>query len=423
MISSASQKKRVTLPKPMDHQIPCLRHPARMKVMVCGRRWGKTALGLIATLAGHGEYKGQRIGAIQGGKIWWVAPDYPTASEIWRDIKNACRDGWTAKHEQERRIEFSSGGAVTVRSAHDPSTLVAVGLDGLVMDEAGKTAPEAWQESLRPTLADRQGWAIFIGTPKGYNWFHQLYQHAGTAHDWARWQRPTWDNPLVPPSEIEAAKRDSPKFFGQEFGARFESLEGAEWPPEYFPDSIWFHEWPRDMVATGLALDPAQGKGEREKGCYAAFVLAGIDPRGVIWLECWASKDWDAKALAERMAMINRERVPTACSTELNGGQGFLVDTLKAASRAINVNLPLYGFTNSVDKEVRIRTLGPLFAQSRVRIRDTPGGKIMMTQLRDFPMGEFVDCCDAAEMACRLLVHIRRKGGPAPVGNVPVLLR
>jgi len=232
----------------------------------------------------------------------------------------------------------------------------------------------------------------------------------------------TDENPFLPSEFVDTAKQHHAGLRAdQELGGRFVSVEGAEWPGEYFPDSIWFHEWPGDVIATALALDPAQGKGEREKGCYSAFVLAGIDPRGVVWLECWASKDWDAKQLAERMALLNRERRPNACSTELNGGQGFLVDTLLAASRALNVPLPLMGFTNSVDKEVRIRGLGPLLAQSRIRVRETPGGKMLVMQMRDFPMGEFVDCCDAAEMACRLLAHVTRKGPAA--AHAPTLIR
>src|SRR5215469_12759294 len=199
----------VLLPMELDHQVPVLRHPARMKVVACGRRWGKTALGLMAVIDGHGPilpterplYKG----AWDGGKIWWVVPDYPTAQEIWRDLLHATRMGRLTKNEVERRIDLHSGGSVTVKSAHDPEVLVAVGLDGVVVDEAAKLDSRAW-DFLRPTLADRQGWCIFISTPKGYNWFYDRFEAARDMPGWARWQEPTSKNPLITPEELHAAR-------------------------------------------------------------------------------------------------------------------------------------------------------------------------------------------------------------------------
>src|SRR5215472_7963977 len=186
----------VCLPREMAHQRTVLRHEARMKVVACGRRWGKTATGLLAVIDGHGPilpterplYKG----AWDGGKIWWVVPDYPTAQEIWRDLKHATRHGRKDKNEVERRIELHSGGSVAVRSAHDPEALVAVGLDGVVVDEAAKIDGSAW-DFLRPALADRQGWCILISTPKGMgeNWFYQKFQFAADAPGWPSWRRPT----------------------------------------------------------------------------------------------------------------------------------------------------------------------------------------------------------------------------------------
>src|SRR5215831_14058290 len=87
----------VYLPREMAHQRTVLRHEARMKVVACGRRWGKTATGLLAVLDGHGPIQADgrplHPGAWDGGKIWWVVPDYPTAQEIWRDLKHATRHG------------------------------------------------------------------------------------------------------------------------------------------------------------------------------------------------------------------------------------------------------------------------------------------------------------------------------------------
>jgi predicted phage terminase large subunit-like protein len=176
----------------------------------------------MATVKGHGACRGQRKGAIDGGRIWWIAPNYGIASDIWRDLKRACRDAWVVKNEVERRIELPGGGSVTVKSADNPDSLRGSGLDGVVVDEAATVDKLTWTEVLRPALADKRGWAIFIGTPKGNNWFRDLFNYAETDPDWERWQLPTSSNPLIDASELDAAERQMiPSAFLQEFRAIF----------------------------------------------------------------------------------------------------------------------------------------------------------------------------------------------------------
>ena len=123
---------QILLPDPLPHQLDVLRHPARLKVVVCGRRWGKTLLGLIACVEGHGPPGSGFRGALEGGNVWWVAPSFPIAQEIWRDLKRALRGAWTDKKEKQFRIELPGGGSITVKSADDPDSLRGVGLNGVV---------------------------------------------------------------------------------------------------------------------------------------------------------------------------------------------------------------------------------------------------------------------------------------------------
>jgi predicted phage terminase large subunit-like protein len=208
--------------------------PARNKLVVCGRRWGKTVAGLIAVVEGHGPRPGGFRGALDGAVVWWVAPSYPMATEIWRDLKRSLHEAWTDKSESERRIVLPSGGSVAVRSADNPDSLRGVGLDGLVIDEAAFVPEEAWTEALRPTLSDRQGWALFISTPNGQNWFQRLFENAASAPGWARWQRPTADNPKIPPEEFEAARRDLGAYaFAREYEASFATAGGGLFKREW----------------------------------------------------------------------------------------------------------------------------------------------------------------------------------------------
>src|SRR5205085_4834118 len=117
---------------------------------------------------------------------------------------------------------------------------------------------------------------------------HWTYEKFGKhAPDTELFQSHTRENVFLPPGFADTlARQYSPMRQRQELAGEFVSLEGAEWPPEYFPDSIWTTAWPTQFSASALALDPALGHGERGKppgtnrepapGCYAAFVFVGL---------------------------------------------------------------------------------------------------------------------------------------------------
>ncbi len=91
------------------------------------------------------------------------------ARHLARQIPNADPS------ESERLIVLPGGGEFQVKSADNPDSLRGAGLDGVVVDEAAYVKEEAWTEALRPALSDRRGWAMFISSPNGYNWFHTLF--------------------------------------------------------------------------------------------------------------------------------------------------------------------------------------------------------------------------------------------------------
>lgn len=397
-----------------------LNDPSRFKVAVCGRRWGKTALGLIATALGHGQ--GKRPGAIHGKKVWWVAPDYPTADDIiWPDLQRLCEPVTKKRTAEHRRLDLIGGGNITVKSASDPTSLVGVGLDGLVIDEAAKIHPDAWYRSLRPTLSDKQGWAIFIGTPNGFNWVHDIFEHASHEPDWARWQLPSSENPLMPANEIEAARRDSPAFFGQEYLAQFTSIEGAEFPADWF-NHIGFDEWPTDGLLYRVnALDPSKGKSGRQ-GDYSAIISLAIDRHNVLWVDADMAIRDTTRIIADSLRIFTAFG-GMAFGIETNSFQELLAGDMKRAALEMGMlSLLVDPIVNTINKEVRIRQLGTLFADKRIRIRNTPGGRLLLAQLRDFrppphPAGYHDDGPDALQMAMvtmQRLIQGRKKGGGKP---------
>lgn len=193
--------------------------------MICGRRWGKTRLGVAMTTAD----------ALCGGRAWWVAPTYKIANEGWLLLKRlAVRIPGANISRSDRIIEMPNGGTAEVRSADNPDSLVGAGLTSVVLDEAADMQAEAWGESLRPALADRRGSAMFITTPKGFsNWtYMDLWERCDEdPKNWHRWRMPSWTNPFLPPDEIEQMKRDmNPAKFSQEVAAEFVSMEGRVFP-------------------------------------------------------------------------------------------------------------------------------------------------------------------------------------------------
>ena len=193
---------------------------ARFRVLVTGRRFGKTTLA-IRELCYHARHSGKIC--------WYVAPSYRQAKQIaWVKIKQILKDlRWVKRiNEAELTIELKNTSRICLRGADNKDSLRGVGIDFLVLDECADIDEEAWTTVLRPTLSDTNGLALFEGTPKGMNWFHDLYQRGQdpSEKEWSSYQYTTIDGGFVDAGEIEQAKRDlDAKTFRQEYQATWET--------------------------------------------------------------------------------------------------------------------------------------------------------------------------------------------------------
>jgi hypothetical protein len=194
------------------------RSTERFRVLAAGRRFGKTYLALVELCrAAWGE----------GSVAWYVAPTYKLAKRIaWKPLKEMTRQYWAGKpNETDLRIELTCGGTICLRGADNYDSLRGDGLDFLVLDEYASIAPAAWSEVLRPALADKQGRALFMGTPQGHNHFYELVERAGTLADWKAFQFTSAQGGNVTREELESAARElDERIFRQEFEACFENL-------------------------------------------------------------------------------------------------------------------------------------------------------------------------------------------------------
>lgn len=194
----------------------------RFRVVVAGRRFGKTHLA-IRELAWHAREPNR--------EVWYVAPSYKMAKNIvWRKLKQRLQDlNWVKKHnETELTLQLVNGSTIALKGADNYDSLRGVGLDFIVLDEFADIDPEAWYETLRPTLSDKQGRALFIGTPKGIgNWAYEIYQNSLDDAQWQSWTFTTIDGGNVPAEEIAQAQKDlDERTFRQEYLATFETFAG-----------------------------------------------------------------------------------------------------------------------------------------------------------------------------------------------------
>ncbi len=194
----------------------------RFRCVIAGRRYGKTHLS-IRELCYHAKEPNK--------ECWYVAPSYKMAKQIvWRKLKNKLQDlNWVKKaNETELTLQLRNGSVISLKGADNYDSLRGVGLDFIVLDEFADIDPEAWYETLRPTLSDKQGRALFIGTPKGIgNWAYEIYQNSIDNANWQSYSFTTIDGGRVPQEEIEAAKQDlDERTFRQEYLATFETFAG-----------------------------------------------------------------------------------------------------------------------------------------------------------------------------------------------------
>ena len=197
--------------------------PNRFKVVVAGRRWGKSWLSM------HEMAKAARF---PNSKVFYVAPTFAMCRQIlWDDIKEKfirCR--WAKKiNESNLTITLVNGSQIFLRSGDNPDNLRGVSMDYLVMDEAAMISQKMWTEVCRPALSDRQGGAMFITTPQGKgSWIYEMWQGAPSQDNWSAFQYTTIEGGNVPPDEIDAARNElGEKEFRQEYEASFESYAGA----------------------------------------------------------------------------------------------------------------------------------------------------------------------------------------------------
>tara|TARA_R100000995_G_scaffold81242_1_gene53872 strand:- start:1756 stop:2955 length:1200 start_codon:yes stop_codon:yes gene_type:complete len=196
-------------------------HPARFKVVVAGRRFGKTYLSLMWLLMGKLKPDERR---------WIILPTYRQGKMVAFPVLKKLIQSSPLAHINESELRFTINNCeVAVKGSEDSSKLRGSHLDRVVLDEYAYMKPNVWEEVVYPMMTTNpKSSALFIGTPDGFsNGFYDLYlKGQGGDKDWKSWQFTTIDGGWVSEEELERAKRTmDERIYKQEFEASFETAQ------------------------------------------------------------------------------------------------------------------------------------------------------------------------------------------------------
>lgn len=200
--------------------VPFHTRRARWSALVCHRRAGKT-VACVADLVDAALRCDKPM-----GRFAYVAPYYTQAKDVaWTYVKQMVTPiPGASVNESELRADLPNGARIRLYGADNADRLRGLFLDGIVLDEYADMRPSVWGEVIRPTLSDRRGWATFIGTPKGRNEFHAIYQRAVEEPDWFDMMLRADESGLLPEEELADARRSmTSEQYEQEYLCSFDA--------------------------------------------------------------------------------------------------------------------------------------------------------------------------------------------------------
>ena len=358
-------------------------HPARFKVLVCGRRWGKTRLAVCQGIKR----------ALNGRRVWWVAPSYQTTGIGWRLAKDLASDIPSVRvRETDKVLFFPGGGEFWFKSSEIYDNLRGEGIGDLFMDEADFQDERAYTEVLRPALSDQKGTGTFISTPylEG-GWFHKLFLRGQDPEfpDWMSWSFPTWTNPYIDQEEIEEARRTLTELtFRREYGAEFVSTSGTRVSKEWF---VYSQATRQEMEWVSIGIDPAISI--KSSADYTAVVVVGRCRNGFYHV-LYADRFREGfRGIIRKVVEIARNWSPNVVYVEEVHFTTAIVEALLTET-----NYNVRGVKPIKDKISRFGAVESRYQQRLIHHAvDLP--REFIDELLAFPVGVHDDFCDALVLA------------------------
>jgi phage terminase large subunit-like protein len=389
-------------------QLQVWQDPHRFKVLACGRRTGKSNLAIKLTLA-------KALEAPEGSAVVYVAPTLGQARQIaWDALLDAGKDIIKSAHVNQLDITLVTGRKIHIRSAENPDTLRGLKLYYAVLDEAAFIKDDStWTKIIRPALSDLEGEALFVSSPDGRNWFHDLYSYAlkGEDEEWVAYHFTTKDNPTIPEKEIEAARRTlSTLVFKQEFEASF-STSGQE---------VFKEEWIKygDEPKYGsyyIAIDLAgfedvakNASASKKKLDETAIAIVKVsDEDGTWWIKDIMHGRWDIQETANKILKVITDYQPVMIGIERgalkNAVLPYLSDLMRKYNKFVHIQDLTHGNRKKADRIVW--SLQGRFEHGRILLNKDADLEEFKEQLLLFPTtGLHDDLVDALSYIDQLAV-------------------
>ena len=286
----------------------------------------------------------------------YVAPTQGQARQIiWDVLMDLGREVIASSHVNNMDITLVNGAKIYVRGSDRPDTLRGVSLTFLVLDEVADIKAETWEKVLRASLSDKKGNALFIGTPKGRNWFYDMYNLGldGEDKDWKSWHFTTKDNPLIDPEEIEGARKTLSSFaFKQEYEASFDNA-GTDVFKEAW---LKYGEEPAYgsyYIAIDLAgFENINNSAERKKRLdKTAIAVVKVTDEGQWWVNKIETGRWDIQDTARRILKNIAEFKPLAVGIERGSLKNAVLPYLSDLMRSNNIYCHIQDLTHGNKKK------------------------------------------------------------------------
>jgi len=217
-------------PRPLQRVLHAALDAHRFAVAVCHRRFGKTVMAV------NQLQKQALLCTKPRPRFAYIAPTYRQGkAAAWDYVKHfAAPIPGRGVNESELRVDYPNGGQVRIYGADNPDSLRGIYLDGVVLDEYGLMDPIVWEEVIRPLLTDREGWALFIGTPNGKNQFYDVAARAQREPGWFYAAYKASQTGILKTEELQSARSTMTNDqYLQEFECSFEaSVKGAVYARE-----------------------------------------------------------------------------------------------------------------------------------------------------------------------------------------------
>lgn len=315
---------------PRTYMVPYHDRAQRFACLVAHRRAGKT-VGSI-----HDKQKRALLNTSQRPRYAYIAPLLKQAKAVAWDILKAAASPlipYGAEiNESELRVDYPNGAQIRLYGGDNPDALRGIYLDGVTLDEPAQMDPRLFPEIIRPALSDRRGYATFIGTPKGRDYFYQVWTNALSDPEWFTMRLRASETGVIPHDELEAARRImSESQYAREFECSFDEPDVDQFIPSSMVDAAVDRK-SRPLGPKVLGLDVARHGDDRTVALFRNGDVIESD-----WIKVW--RGLDTMQTVGRVAELITLWAPDQVFVDGVGVGGGVVDRLRQLGyRVTDVN-------------------------------------------------------------------------------------